>query len=100
MSQIQMEAGPLDAVRAGKLLSMLGIRNAELADSEEGVIVFSVHDFYSVVKPLVSFYGTPKNESNVSWATKRLIWLVPQVKGQVMLLQVAKLAPMLIFKQL
>lgn len=102
-SQIQasgMEAGTLDAVRGGKLLSMLGIKGAELVDHTEGYLVFSVTNFHSVVAPLTKFYGSAKNESNAGWLTKRLIWSVPEVNGQVMLTQIGNMTPLLVFKQL
>lgn len=95
-----IEAGPLDAVRASKLLTMIGVKSAELLDTSEGNLVFGVPAFNSALLPLTKFYGAPKNESNVGWSVKRLVWSVPEVQGQVMLMQVGKMGPLLIFKQL
>lgn len=95
-----VRAGSLDAVRGGKLLSMLGIKNATLVDHTEGYLVFSVLNFYSALAPLTKFYGHPKNQSNSSWLTKRLVWSVPEVNGEVLLTQIGNTAPLLVFRQL
>ena len=100
-AQQMQVAGTLDAVRASKLLTMLGIKDVQLEDtSENGVLVFSVPTFFNSVAPLTKFYGAAKNESSASWNIRRLIWTVPEVNGQVMLMQVGKMAPLVVFKQM
>lgn len=93
-------ANGLDALRAIKLLTHLGIRGVELQDSSTNFLTFTVTAFDSTYHKLADFYGKAKNESNQGWATKRLIWTVPEVKGQVMLMQVGNATPLLIFRQL
>lgn len=95
-----IEAGPLDAVRGGKLLTLLGIKGAELSDSTPGLLVYTVPTFMGCVAPLTKFYGSAKNTSDAGWAQKRLVWNIPEVNGEVMLLQVGNLKPLIIFKQL
>lgn len=97
---VKLDASGLNAVRASELFRMLGIKNTTLQDSSEGMLIFSVHDFHAAVGPLTKFYGAAKNESNAGWQTKRLVWSVPEVSGQVMLMQVANQTPLLLFKQL
>lgn len=99
-SQSPIVANGLDAVRATKLLAMLGIKGAELQESTSSVLVFGIHGFDSAYHPLAKFYGAAKNESNPGWGTKRLVWSVPEVKGQVMLMQVANMTPLIIFRQM
>jgi hypothetical protein len=98
--QLSLKAKGLDALRATKVLQWLGIHGATLEDSEDSTLVFSVTLFASCVGPLTEFYGKPQDISNPSWNIKKLVWAVPQVNGQVMLMQVAKMKPLLIFKQL
>jgi hypothetical protein len=95
-----VEASDLDALRGSKLLSMLGIKGAELVDHTEGYLIFSVNSFYAALTPLTKFYGHPKNESNASWLTKRLVWSIPEVNGQVLLTQIGNTTSMIVFKQL
>jgi len=67
----------MPAVAAAYLLRELGI-SAQLKESDEDRLVFEITSTFNDAAPkLTKFYGPYKNESNVSFATKRLTWSFP-----------------------